>query len=251
MTLCISWNSFCVRISKSGAAPSAMRWRWRRMASICRTARSVVSALVAEIMRTPAKPGGVFRMRARKLVDRHHDDVVLVAAERRLPLRLEHAEHAVRVAPDADRPPDRVLRAEELLRDRRAEDADLRLERLVVLGPHLATRRASSCGSSKYGEARPVRRSVGPVLVSVDDLRARAERRRRPPRRSSASRAMARRPRSVRRLPAPVRPLRARDRGALREHDDEVRPDRLDLPADRVARAGAERGDRRRPTRRR
>ena len=57
-----------MRIAKSGVAPSSMWWRWRRIASICSTARSVVSGEVADIMSTPAKPGGVRRMRERKLV---------------------------------------------------------------------------------------------------------------------------------------------------------------------------------------
>ena len=74
------------------------------------------------------------------------DHVVLIAAEGRLALRLEHAEDAVRVAPDADVAADRVVVAEEVRRDGRAEDADLRLRRLVVLVPLRAALRPSSFG---------------------------------------------------------------------------------------------------------
>jgi hypothetical protein len=64
-----------------------------------------------------------------------HDQIVLIAAPRRLPLGLEHADHPQRHALDLDEGADRQLRwAEQLRGDRFADDGDQRGGRHVGLG---------------------------------------------------------------------------------------------------------------------
>ncbi len=65
--------------------------------------------------------------------ERDHHQIVLVRAERRLALGFEHADHPQRCALHLDERADRDLRcAEQLGRDRLADDGDLRGSRLVV-----------------------------------------------------------------------------------------------------------------------
>src|SRR5207244_10106217 len=128
---------------------------------------------------------------------------------------------------------DRIFVAEEVLRGGGAEDAHLRFDGLVVLGPHLAALELPASDEQiRNGRSDYVRR---PVAIAVDRLRARAEHRRE---RLHAAR-LAHDGAAVvlaEALARPLRAVRARRRGVGRKDDDQVRPEVLELRAARVAR---------------
>ncbi len=176
--------------------------------------------------------------RARKLDDRHEDDVVLVDAERRLALGREDAEHPERVPADADDPPDGVLVAEERVRHGHADEDDLRLDGLVVRVPRGALLHRPV--SHHQVRERGAYRLRVAVLVAVDDLHRGPQR--------------GRDRRDARRLAQDGAPVflgdahaaalgaaRARRLHRLGKDDDEVRADRLDLRRHVLARARAQR----------
>jgi hypothetical protein len=170
--------------------------------------------------------------------DGHEQLVVLVFAERVRPLAREHADDAIRVAPDAHDGADGVLVAEQGLGGRGAEHHDARLGALVLFRPVRAARQRRA----RHAEVRERGAHDGGrgVLVAVNDLRARV----RPRGDGARARRLARHGAAVG-LGQPPAAARARARRlvGLREHEEHVRPHALELARDALARAGAERGD--------
>src|SRR5207237_3027113 len=105
--------------------------------------------------------------------DRHEQPIGLVFAERRCAAGLEESDDLEGCWADANRAADRIFRAEEILRDRGTDHADLRLEQLVVLRPELAlVDREFADWKIREGDAVE---TGGDVLVAVDDLPDRRE----------------------------------------------------------------------------
>ena len=161
----------------------------------------------------PQSPVTVLREPAAHRADRHEHHVVLVAAERRLALRLEHPQHAKRVSAASDGASDRVLIAEELRGHRRAEDADLRLRRLVVLVPLARPSSTAQLRTKKNDRFEPIT-CADQLRSPGHELRAQRAAPARPRTTLTASRTIALPSSSVRRAPAPSAP-RAPDAAAL------------------------------------
>ena len=96
------------------------------------------------------------------------DDIVLVLAEAGTSLRCQDADDLERLVLDANVLADRVLRAEQVLRDRRADDSHARALRHVVLADERAV--ADSQRADLHEFRRHARDGRIPVLVAVDDL---------------------------------------------------------------------------------